>query len=296
MINVSKISPLLFDVNYKGVEIDREYVQRFALSDLITVQCVVAPSASLSMSLIDLCSGRSVTVSPVSYDINDSNKLFEFVIPNGNGLYQAFISGAGGHTASAPFRFCDPSELSNQIEISYTNRDNITSFGAVFDVNGNRRTFNLRVEGGFKSDGHSLSVDNEQFRTQRQEVVELYSVPYQIDTLTIGDNEGVPFEMARLINNILCLSDVRINGTRYVRSESSVPERQVIAEGYPLFNYTLNLESAENVSYNGFTEKEDGSWVTGTLSVNVSNAKDGQVLVFDDSSGAFVNQSNLDSL
>lgn len=36
--------------------------------------------------------------------------------------------------------------------------------------------------------------------------------------------------------------------------------------------------------------------MTGTISVNVDNAKDGQVLVYDDSVGAFVNQSNLDSL
>ena len=58
----------------------------------------------------------------------------------------------------------------------------------------------------------------------------------------------------------------------------------------------MNIENAENVSYNGFTEQDDGSWVTGTISVNVDNAKDGQVLVYDDSVGAFVNQSNLDSL
>ena len=97
-----------------------------------------------------------------------------------------------------------------------------------------------------------------------------------MDTLTIGDNEGVPFEMARLINNIFCLSEVRINGVRYVRSESSVPERQVIAERYPLFDYTFNVERADNISFNGFTEQSDGSWVTGSISVNVANAKDGR--------------------
>lgn len=296
MINVSKISPLLFDVRYNDIEIDREYVQRFADSETITVQCVVSPSTTLTMYLFDLCANDSFTISPISYDINDSNKLLEFIIPRGGSLYQATITGSDGHVSSVPFRFCDREELSGLAEISYTNRDNITSFGAVFKVGGNQRTFKLWVEGGFKSDGHSLSVSNEQFRTQGQEIIELYAVPYQVDTLTIGDNEGVPFEMARLFNNILCLSDVKINGVRYVRSESSVPERQVIAERYPLFNYTLNLERAENVSFNGFTEQADGSWVTGTISVNVVNAKDGQVLVYDDSAGAFVNQSNLDSL
>ena len=296
MINVSKISPLLFDVGYNGIEMEREYIQRFSDAENITVQCVVSPSTTLSMRLFDLCANDSFVISPISYEINDSNKLLEFIVPRGNSLYRASIIGSEGQISSLPFRFCDNGELEGLTEVSYTNRDNITSFGAVFEVGNNQRTFKLWIEGGFKSDGHSLNVSNEQFRTQGQEIIELYAVPYQVDTLTIGDNEGVPFEMARLINNIFCLSDVRINGVRYVRSESSVPERQVIAERYPLFNYTMNIENAENVSYNGFTEQDDGSWVTGTISVNVDNAKDGQVLVYDDSVGAFVNQSNLDSL
>ena len=296
MINVSKISPLFFDVGYNGIEMEREYIQRFSDAENITVQCVVSPSTTLSMKLQNLCSGVISTLSPVSHDINDSNKLLEFIIPPGNSVYRATITGSGDHSSSVPFRFCGQDELSDMVKMSYTNRDNITSFGAVFKVGSSQRVFSLWIEGGFKSDGHSLNVSNEQFRTQGQEIIELYAVPYQVDTITIGDNEGVPFEMARLINNIFCLSDVRINGVRYVRSESSVPERQVIAERYPLFNYTMNIENAENVSYNGFTEQDDGSWVTGTISVNVDNAKNGQVLVYDDSVGAFVNQSNLDSL
>ena len=59
---------------------EREYIQRFSDAENITVQCVVSPSATLSMKLQNLCSGVISTLSPVSHDINDSNKLLEFII------------------------------------------------------------------------------------------------------------------------------------------------------------------------------------------------------------------------
>lgn len=49
MINVSKISPLLFDVGYNGIEMEREYIQRFSNAENITVQCVVSPLPPLCL-------------------------------------------------------------------------------------------------------------------------------------------------------------------------------------------------------------------------------------------------------
>lgn len=294
MVNVSKISPLLFDVRYDDIEMDREYVQKFWRQDNVIIQCVVFPSSNVQMTIQDLTTGGAKDVPSVSHEINEFNKLVEFTLPYGDSVYSAILSDGIIKSTSGPFRFCE--DFRGMARIVYTNSNNITSFGAVFNINGVKREFAIVLEAGFKSDGRTLNVDNEQFRTQGQEIVELYAVPYETEKLTIGNNEGVPFEMARLINNIFCLSDVRINYTRYVRSESSVPEQQVIAEGYPLFNYTLNVENAENVSYNGFTEYTDGTGIIGSVSFDVSEAKDGQVLVFKGDSGSFVNQSNLDSL
>ena len=299
MIKISSVSPLIFNVESSGFEHSIDYVQKFAKEDLpILIQIVDAPNKTFSMSLVDLYSGTSSSISPQKYKINDYNTLYEFTInPSNNGTYQVKITDETGETSfSLPFCVHSLLYAPFTMQIEYTNVNNQQAFGAVFDVSGNKRVFRMRVEGGFKSDSRQLAVESEQFRTQKQEPINLYSVPYEKRTLTIGDNEGVPFEIARLLNNIFCLSTVKIDGVSYTRSESSIPEQQTIAERYPQFNYTLAVECSENISYNGFTEYPDGSGIVGEVSLNVSNAKDGQVLVFDGNEGSFVNQSHLDSL
>lgn len=303
MVKVSDISPLLFDVKSAEFERPIEYVQKFSTSDLpILIQCVDEPSKSLVMTIRDLVSDERYSVNPIITNINEYNVLYEFTINITPGLYRTVITDLqekpGLSTIeSIPFSVCaDNAHLKDTMAIKYTNNDNITSFGAIFKVGTIPRIFTLRLEGGFKSESRTLHVDNEQFRTQRQEIIELYSIPFESAIMTIGDNEGVPFEMARLINNIFCLSEVKINRVRYVRSESSTPEQQSIAERYPQYNYTLKLENAENVSYNGFTEYPDESSIIGNVSINVDGAKDGEVLVFNKNAASFINQSNLDSL
>jgi hypothetical protein len=299
MIKISSVSPLIFDIESTGFEHSIDYVQKFEREDIpILIQIVDVPNKTFTMLLVDLYNGTPYQISPQKYEINDYNTLYEFTInPSNNGTYQVRITNDQGEiSVSLPFCVHSSSYTPFTMQIEYTNADNQQAFGAVFDISGNKRVFKTRVEGGFKSDSRQLAVESEQFRTQKQEPINLYSVPYEKRTLTIGDNEGVPFEMARLLNNIFCLSSVKIDGVSYTRSESSVPEQQVIAERYPQFNYTLTVECSENVSYNGFTEYPDGSGIVGEVSLNVSNAKDGQVLVFDGNEGSFVNQSHLDSL
>lgn len=298
MINISSVSPLVFGVESNSFEHPVTYVQKFADEDLpILIQVVDEPNTAFSMQLTDLYKGTVYPITPLSYEINDYNTLYEFTINPPNGTYQAKITRNSSDTVES-IVFCvhDVDCTPHTVLFEYTNADNLQAFGAVFDVSGQKRTFKFRVEGGFKSDGRVLAVESEQFRTQKQEPINLYSVPYEQKTLTIGDNEGVPFEIARLINNVFCLSSVKLDGVSYTRSESSIPEQQQIAERYPQFNYTLTLECTKNISYNGFAEYPDGSGITGEISMKVSGAKDGQVLVFDGEEGSFVNQSNLDSL
>ena len=121
----------------------------------------------------------------------------------------------------------------------YSNRDN-NSFDDIFWIDGTQQFFYLRVEGGFKPEGYLPQVSNEQYRNQRQEIIELYSMPYDQWQLTIGDAEGVPVWVLRMINRILSLSHVEVNGRLYVRSEASVPEKTQTLEGRPLFQATAS--------------------------------------------------------
>lgn len=100
------------------------------------------------------------------------------------------------------------------------------------------------VEGGFKPEGYSAKVDNEQFRNQFQEIVELYSVPYETYTLTCGNASGIPYWIVQLMNNILSLSDFNVNGEGYVRSGNAIPEMTQVSEEGQMFNMTILLEKS----------------------------------------------------
>ena len=242
---ISEVCPLLFDVSSPSVERPVEYIQRIGWdNDPIIVQCLMG-NVSCYMRIYDLSTGQYIRVNPSKIKINNTSYLYEFMITmdHDNGIYKAVIMTGYQSLESVVFRKCDIDEFADCSLIRYTHPDNIVPFKAIFDAGDDRkRVFTLAVEGGFKTDGRSLHVSNEFFRTQNQKLIELYSVPYDDMTFTLGDNRGVPFEMGRLLNNILCLGHVEINGERYVRSESSVPEQQVVLEGSPQYIYTVKLE------------------------------------------------------
>lgn len=70
----------------------------------------------------------------------------------------------------------------------------------------------------------------------------LYSAPYDKWALTLGTAQGVPVEYVRMLEWILSCEYVYINGERWVRSEGSTVEKQLVMQGAQTFTASVVLE------------------------------------------------------
>ena len=250
MIKIGDICPLFFNPIKNEFQQDIDYIQRFYTTDKILIQVLSDDSEDVVSSYInDLISGAKITVILASYQINSSITLYYAQISNlGDSIYSLSIQedNSGNVYESEPFIACsDPSILQETCLIEYSNEDNNSPFNNIFWIDNTQQVFEFRIEGGFKPGGIDFKVENEQFRNQLQNIVELYSVPYVTYNLTCG-NAGVPYWIVEFINNVLSLTHLLVNGERYVRSGNSVPEKTQISEDGQMFNMTILLEKNEN--------------------------------------------------
>lgn len=267
------------------------YVQKFHVTDDILFQVLASPGDMVSGTLNDKAAGTSSAIVFSTYSQNDAQMLY-YVSLSGldDSVYTVTVEGIG---ESEPFEVCSSGDLLERtVLFRYSNRDN-NSFDNIFWIDETQQFFCLRVEGGFKPEGYLPQVSNEQYRNQRQEIVELYAMPYDQWQLTIGDAEGVPIWVLRLVNRLLCLSHVEIGGRLYVRSDASVPEKTQTLEERPLFQATLTLETQENevAGMGGMPEQGSGQSLPGFV---INNAKDGQMLQYDGGKSAFVNVTTVE--
>ena len=105
--------------------------------------------------------------------------------------------------------------------------------------------FDFRVPGGFKDSGWAFGVSNEQFSTQRNDLVELYASDYLTKTFTLGSSFGVPVWYGEMLNRLLTCSYVYFNGERYVRNDTEVPSINVLVDGLDSFVFTQVLRKAQ---------------------------------------------------
>ena len=206
----------------------------------------------------------------------------------GEGVYTVTIN----EQESNEFEVC---ENSCGALIEYTHKDNNTPFDNIFWIGDTNLSFKFRIPGGFKPSGVSIEVDNEQFLNQYQEIVELYSIPYTTRVFSMGDINGLPYYIAELMNRILCLSNVKINGESYVREANSKPEKVETIGRKELFIWSITLRLKEN-HISGIGGKIEDSYSASGVSFKLNKPEDGEVLVYDDNENSFVNSNTLSSL
>lgn len=251
MIKIGDICPLFFNPIKNEFQQDIDYIQRFHSDDNILVQVLSdSEGDAVSFYLHDLVSGRLSVVEHSTFQVNSTTILHQTQL---SGLRDSVYSlsvreeTSGTFYESEPFTVCSDSLLLKETcLIQYSNEDNNSSFDNIFWIDGVQQVFEFRVEGGFKPEGVSPKVDNEQFRNQYQEIVELYSVPYNTYTLTCGNASGISYWIVLFINDILSLSYFIVGKERYVRSGNSVPEKTQISEDGQMFNMTILLEKSTN--------------------------------------------------
>ena len=222
------------------------YYQRFSTSDAIVLQAINDTSANVTVKAKNSVSGAQTSFTPTKVQLPDGSYASTVQITGlAEGLYTVTMSSGGETFTSNEFEVCDD-HLDETILIEYTNSSNETFTGNAFVIGGNQITFYLRLHGGFKPGGYDPRVEVSTYRTQRQELRVLYSQPYARYQLTIGTANGVPVETVELLNEILSLDTIRIDGVRYVRSEGDVPQKSQSMAASQLFQVTCILERQES--------------------------------------------------
>lgn len=244
------------------------YYQRFSTSDAIVLQAINDTSANVTVKAKNSVSGAQTSFTPTKVQLPDGSYASTVQITGlAEGLYTVTMSSGGETFTSNEFEVCDD-HLDETILIEYTNSSNETFTDNAFVIGGNQITFYLRLQGGFKPGGYDPRVEVSTYRTQRQELRVLYSQPYARYQLTIGTANGVPVETVELLNEILSLDTIRIDGVRYVRSEGDVPQKSQSMAASQLFQVTCILERQESMDDEPYIPPTPGTlsaalkWIT----------------------------------
>lgn len=290
MIKIGDICPLFFSPVKDKYAIDVDYIQRFHTTDKILLQIFADDGEVASASLNDLIKGTSSNIQFQTYEVNASVMMYYVVFTS---LPDSVYSITFERKESEPFEVCSDSNILEETAlIRYSHKDNNSAFDNIFWIGDTQQVFEWRVEAGFKPAGYSAKIDNEQYRNQRQEIEELYAIPYDSYVLTIGNSCGVPYWFGRHLNRILCVSMFDVNGERYVRSENSVPEISQVMEDSQMFFVTIALEPQENSisGVGGAPEQASSASIVGFV---VNNPKEGEMLKYKESEAAFINTSRI---
>ncbi|MFS2982719.1 hypothetical protein [Bacteroides fragilis] len=290
MIKIGDICPLFFSPVKDKYAIDVDYIQRFHTTDKILLQIFADDGEVASASLNDLIKGTSSNIQFQTYEVNASVMMYYVVFTS---LPDSVYSITFERKESEPFEVCSDSNILEETAlIRYSHKDNNSAFDNIFWIGDTQQVFEWRVEAGFKPAGYSAKIDNEQYRNQRQEIEELYAVPYDSYVLTIGNSCGVPYWFGRHLNRILCVSMFDVNGERYVRSENSVPEISQVMEDSQMFFVTIALEPQEN-SISGVGGAPEQAISASIVGFVVNNPKEGEMLKYKESEAAFINTSRI---
>lgn len=226
MYKISPFTPLFFKPS-TDIGLSSRYMQSFSPYDHILLQIIAYnESNSPSVYIVDVIDGKRRMVNMRSWLMNPNETLYFTEITGLNdGLYSVEVDGV----CSEVFRVTD--DVSGTVLLQYSNPNNRMRKDAVFWIDGMQYFFDFRIPGGFKDDDWVFGVDNEQYTTSLNDVVDIYSVDNVQKTLTLGSSIGCPVWYAELLNRSLCCSYFYVDGIRYSRVDSNVPEMNVLVEG-----------------------------------------------------------------
>lgn len=247
MTTISPFTPLRFDDGTESDGIKSRYVQVFAQTDRIMLQVFTGVGAGNPTPVGKIYDAHTDTVIDT---ISWSHWLID---GNTRQLYFAVITGQSvGHyyitiddVACDEYRVTDdPQTLAKTTLLQYSFKDNKQRDDVIAILDNVHYFFDWRVPGGFKDSGWGFGVDNEQFATQRQDLVELYAREYTTKTFTLGGSVGVPMWYGELLNRVLVCPYCYFDAVRYVRNESEVPQVNTLIEGLDSFVFTQVLRQS----------------------------------------------------
>lgn len=251
-MKISPFTPLHFGEANASDGLSSRYVQVFAPTDQIMIQVIAdAEDWTPDATIRDAHTGASVgSISWQTWEMNESKKLFFATLCGLSvGHYTIRIYDyyrQSLEVVSDEFRITDDAiTLAKTTLIQYRFKDNKQREDVVSVIDLMPYFFDFRVPGGFKDSGWQFGVSNEQFTTQREDLIELFANDYTTKTFTLGNAIGVPVWYGEMLNRLLTCSYVYFNGDRYVRNETEVPNINVLVEGLDSFVFTQILRKAQ---------------------------------------------------
>lgn len=250
-LRIAQCTPLVFSSVRDPLATSMQYTQRFSIYDTITVQSVASFPNNVNAWLYKYNPNGDelismTTCTKVNFGDGRHGNTVSYTALD-EGFYRVLLTSVYTDIIGTEFfQVCRPTELRDMLFFEYSNDGN-SAMDNIFSIGGTRKTLQFRIEGGIKPSGWTGNVAQETWRTQRQELRVLYSMPYDKWTLTIGAAAGVPVEYIRIVNNILSCNIVYINGRRWCRSEGSVPEKQLTMTGAQMFTATVEVEPQDSL-------------------------------------------------
>lgn len=179
-----------------------------------------------------------------TYEGDENKYLYEIILSvRIEGVYELTLTN-GSESAYSCFAIASIDKLNNTVLITYTHyRDEYDTI-FVGDA-GEKKYFNLRIEGGIYPGDKKQEVSNEMFRDQYYAPHQLSAQSYEVSVLTVGTKKGVPQWVGNRVNNIFKLSEILIDGIETTRNDSSTPELIQVASYYPLYVFKMNIEQTD---------------------------------------------------
>ena len=242
---------------------DVDYTQKFQTSDYIQFQMIFRPDILATPNLaVELRSvddnatygifqptGVAWIYSSNEMAVTFRLNLYNPTIPDGEYyvyIYAPYVSGANFDLYYSE-RLDIRTTHEGTMLLEYTNDGHdfdmffFKDFACV-----NPLWFQLRVEGGFRSDGFQPSSVDSAFLDQTHNATLLSSVPFDVQKLTFGDNTGIPDWMATRCNRILSCTDFKKDGVSYTKVDGAKLERMDLAQNHPRFSWKIDLIRSDN--------------------------------------------------
>ena len=244
---ISPFTPLFFSPSTDKFGAKSKYVQLFARTDRIFIELISTPEEQEPIVCINNVIDDTFTpITLSSWQMNEDKVLYFYTVSLlPCGYYNIVING----NTSDIFKVTDDEcQLSETTLIQYSMKDNKQRLDAVWWIDGMQYFFDFRVPGGFKDNGWTFGVDNEQFVTSDEDIVELFSHEYTTMLFTLGNSMGCPVWVAELLNRVLCCNYVYFDSVRYARKEGNVPELNQQIDGLKSFVFNQMLQKVRTMN------------------------------------------------
>jgi len=261
MVRATNVQDYFWNQQIPSFETQTDYVQKFQQGDYIQFAMAFNPayvaSANIFCQLRDCHYNQTygyfqpLPIAFVSGDfihINFKLTLHNPTIPEGEYYIYLYCPNHSGSNFDLFYseKISIKATHSDTILLKYSNEGNEFDTYFYLDYFGASKTyFQLRVPGGFPSDGFNPSSIDSIFQDQTYNTTLLSSIPYNVKKVTFGDNKGIPDWLIDKINRVLSCTHTYVDDVQYTKVEGARLKPNFMP-GHPLNVWKIDLIASDN--------------------------------------------------